>query len=227
MTLVSLRRLFRMPPRIDAAPLAASEAYALWADSYPPWAHNPLMQVEQAVVAPIIAASAPRRALDVGSGTGRYLPVLAAAGARVAVAVDASMAMLARQTAGRPRVCGSACCLPFRDARFDLVCSSLMAGDLPDVSEWVAEAARVLKPGGHLVYSDFHPAWREAGWRRTFRTPDGAERELEYFPHAIDDHLAALERAALEVRAIREPRGPARPLPLVAVFHAVKPYQRP
>lgn len=204
-------------------PLPAREAYALWAETYPPEPHNPLMEAEQSVVAPIIAAAAPRRALDVGTGTGRYLTLLSAAGARFVAGVDLSLPMLEHGRCRTPRVCGDACRLPFIDGSFDFVCASLMAGDVMDLGPWIAEATRVLAPGGHLVYSDFHPSWSVQEWQRTFRAADGRGFELSYFPHTIDQHLQDLEDAALEVRAIREPRVINRSTPVVAVFHAVKP----
>lgn len=206
-----------------AAPLPAREGYALWADTYPPQPHNPLMVAEQDVVQPIIMAAAPRRALDVGTGTGRYLTPLRTAGARFVIGVDMSLPMLEHRRCRTPRVCGDACRLPFADGAFDLVCASLMVGDVADLGPWINEATRVLAPGGHLVYSDFHPSWSSQQWRRTFRAADGRQFELAYFPHTIDDHLARLDDAALEVRAIREPRVAGRSTPVVAVFHAVKP----
>lgn len=212
--------------------LPAQDAYALWAECYPPRPHNALMQTEQAVVEPTLSTIAAslgredfhrtRRALDLGTGTGRYLPLLEPAGARLTVGLDLSMPMLARQAGGRPRICGDSCRLPFRDASFDLVCSSLMAGDVECLDAWLAEAARVLAPGGHLVYSDFHPSWAAGRWRRTFRTADGRLIELPYFAHAIDEHLRRLEQASLGVRTIREPRLEGRGAPVVVVFHAVK-----
>jgi hypothetical protein len=72
------------------------------------------------------------------------------------------------------------------------------------------------------VYSDFHPSWTDERWRRTFRTVDGRMFELSYFPRAIDEHLALLERAPVVVRTIREPRLAGRKTPVVVVFHAVK-----
>jgi SAM-dependent methyltransferase len=203
-------------------PMPARDAYGLWADTYPPWPHNPLMQAEQAVVAPLIVAAAPRTALDVGTGTGRYLPHLLEAGARVVVGVDLSLAMLSRHIQAARRVCADACRLPFPDASFDLVLSSLMVGDIERLPDWTREAARVLAPGGHLIYSDFHPAWSIEGWRRTFRSRDGQLVELEYFPHAIDEHLSALKLASLGVRTIREPRLAGRKAPVVIALHAVK-----
>jgi malonyl-CoA O-methyltransferase len=222
-TLAGLRRFWRR-----GAPdlLPTPEAYALWADTYPPWPHNPLMRSEHAVVAALIAAARPRRALDAGTGTGRLLPLLHAAGARVVIGLDLSMTMLQHRADAVPRVCANASTMPFAPGAFDLVCSSLMAGDVEDLGTWIKEAARVLAPGGHLVYSDFHQAWSQEGWRRTFITGDGRQIQLAYFPHAMDEHLTRLEQASLSVRAIREPRLPGRTAPGVVVFHAVKPLRR-
>jgi malonyl-CoA O-methyltransferase len=224
MALGSLARLLGLD---TCRRLAVKEAYLVWADTYPPWPHNPLMQAEQSVVVPLITAAQPRRALDVGTGTGRCLPLLAAAGARLVVGVDLSPAMLERGRTGRVpaplTVCADACRLPFFDASFDVVSSSLMAGDVEDLGGWVREASRVLARGGSLIYSDFHPTWAERGWQRTFRTTDGQLFELPYHAHTIEQHLALIEGASLSIRTIREPRVTAGTAPVVAVFHAVKP----
>jgi malonyl-CoA O-methyltransferase len=215
-------------------PLSPRAAYELWADTYPAVAHNPLMRIEQAVVEPLLAHLHAKRALDVGSGSGRYLPLLASTGASLVLGLDFSLAMLTR-SAGRGRVCADACRLPFKRASFDLVNASLMVGDVADLAGWTREMARVLAVGGHLVYSDFHPSWAQHGWTRTFRGANGALHEVSYHPHAVDDHLAALEHAGLHIRAIREPRFTADSEPgikafrrhwgnpqVVVVFHAVK-----
>jgi malonyl-CoA O-methyltransferase len=217
-TFSTLRRLWR-PERSE--PMTVRDGYALWADTYPPRPHNPLMEVEQAIVAPLRAAAPRRRVLDVGTGTGRNAALLKAAGARAVVGLDLSLAMLARNAHGA-RVCGDAGGLPFASGTFDLVCASLMAGDLPDLGPWLHEAARVLAAGGELVYSDFHPSWQAERWRRTFRSSDGRSYELPFFPHAIDQHLAALEAAGFALRTIREPRLPDHRAAVVVVFHAVR-----
>ena len=217
--------------------LSARDAYELWADTYPPVAHNPLMRVEQEVVEPLLAHIRARRALDVGTGSGRYLPLLRQTGASSVLGLDFSLAMLRRGDAAPGRVCGDACRLPFRRSAFDLINASLMVGDIADLGAWTREMARVLAIRGHLVYSDFHPSWAQRGWSRTFRSADGEMHDVSFNPHAIDDHLAALDRAGLRVRTIREPRfrlhHDADPgidafrrrwgnPPVVVVFHAVK-----
>ena len=218
MTLDTLRDWFRPRTRV----LAADEAYEMWADTYPPYPHNPVMEIEEAIVAPLIVACAPRRALDAGTGTGRNLRLLEAAGAGVIVGVDLSQAMLRRHVRPRGRVRANACALPFANAQFDFVCSSLMAGDLADLAGWIREAARVLTPGGHLVYSDFHPDWAVRGWLRTFTGSDGCRRQVSYVPHAVEEHLAHCANAPLQVRAIREPRLSGQSSPIVVVFHLQK-----
>jgi malonyl-CoA O-methyltransferase len=190
--------------------MAPRAAYELWADTYPAVAHNPLMRVEQEVVGPLLSQLRASRALDVGTGSGRYLPLLASTGAAAVVGLDFSMAMLARadgaSRGAARRICADASRLPFRRGTFDLINASLMVGDIDDLARWCREMARVLALGGHLVYSDFHPCWAQQGWSRTFRGADGEMREIPFHAHAIDDHLAALEAAGFHVIAIREPR---------------------
>jgi ubiquinone/menaquinone biosynthesis C-methylase UbiE len=222
-------------PRIRAT-------YDTWADTYPSVAHNPLMRLEQEIVESILMTLRPRRALDVGTGSGRYLPILARAGAAKVIGADFSMAMLRRAAESAPGsdpiapvVCADARRLPFARRSFDLVNASLTVGDVVDLQAWTSEMARVLGRGGHLVYSDFHPSWTQHGWKRTFRDRDGETHELAFAAHSIEDHLAALDAAGLHPSAIREPRfrddgDPAvkafrrrwRNPPVVVVFHAVK-----
>ena len=192
------------------------------------------MRVEQSVVEPILFQLRALRALDVGTGSGRYLPLLRATGAAVVAGVDFSIAMLAHgHRSGK--VCGDASALPFRRSAFDVVNASLMVGDIADLPQWSSEIARVLAAGGHLVYSDFHPSWTQHGWSRTFRAANGEMHDVGFHPHSIDDHLAALDAAGLRVRAIREPRFKDEGDPgvkafrrrwgnpqVVVVFHAVK-----
>ena len=217
------RLVARLPRARAARILSAPDGYAVWAPSYPPRPHNKLMEAEQRIVAPLLRIAAPRRALDAGTGTGRCLPLLVAAGARLVVGIDLSMPMLTRQSGSDRRVCGDACRLPFSDGSFDLVCASLMVGDVKDIGRWTREAARVLAPGGHLVYSDFHPSWVSRRWRRTFRASDGRQYELPYHPHEISDHLGHLASSSLRIQAIREPTVEGVSAPVVVVFHAVKP----
>jgi ubiquinone/menaquinone biosynthesis C-methylase UbiE len=85
------------------------------------------------------------RALDVGCGDGRMVRRLRAAGAW-ATGVDV------RSDAGGVR--GDAHRLPFRGGVFDRVSCCLVLHYLDHPGEAIAEMARVLRPGGRLLFAD-------------------------------------------------------------------------
>lgn len=212
--------------------MAARAAYELWSETYPPTPHNPLMVAEQDAVLRRLATVRATSALDVGTGSGRYLPLLASTGATTVIGADLSMGMLRRNTHPQ-RVCADAHQLPLPSGAFDLVNASLIAGDIADLVPWLTELARVLKPSGHLIYSDFHPHWDRRGWQRTFRTADGDERALPRVSHQLADHFSALERSGLDVivaddvlvpmgRGGAWPLWKRRALPVAVVLHARK-----
>lgn len=100
--------------------------------------------------------------LDLGTGTGRVLQVLGAR-ARHGIGVDLNpeMLMLARSAIDRPdqrhlqvRQADMAA-LPFEDAGFDLVTAHQVLHFADAPGQVIAEAARVLRPGGRLVVADF------------------------------------------------------------------------
>jgi len=101
------------------------------------------------------------RLLDIGTGTGRVLELLAPR-VRQALGVDASKAMLAL---ARSRLSGPdfAHCavrladmyrLPLADRSFDIVVLQMVLHHAEDPDGAVLEAARVLTPGGRLLVID-------------------------------------------------------------------------
>ena len=95
--------------------LPSRDAYALWAASYPPEAHNPLMEAEQRAMLDLMPPLVGRSVLDLASGTGRYGLLAARAGAGRVVAVDDSADMLRGNRLPR-RALASLVALPLADA---------------------------------------------------------------------------------------------------------------
>lgn len=99
---------------------------------------------------------------DLGCGTGGLLEALSPFVAGV-VGVDSSAAMLAaakKRTARLPNVRlerGAMESLPLDDASLDAALVVLVLHHLPEPARAIAEAARVLKPGGRLVVMDMQP----------------------------------------------------------------------
>ncbi len=192
---------------MPAIPVSAREGYELWADTWDA-THSPIVALERRALAPWLAAMHPRRAIDVGCGTGRWTGPLQALG------LDASAAMLA-QAASKPGLRGrlalaDAIALPVATGAADLVLCALTLGHVADGAAAMREFARILAPGGTLLLTDFHPAAAALGWRRTFR--HGASvYELEHHAHSLAQLRAAtgaLEWAESAEAAIGEPERP-------------------
>lgn len=90
------------------------------------------------------------RVLEIGAGSS---PLLAEAGIGDGVACDLSFDMLAaRRAAPRaPRTQADGAALPYADASFDGVYCINVLEHAPEPEKLIAEAARVLKPGGRFV----------------------------------------------------------------------------
>jgi malonyl-CoA O-methyltransferase len=181
------------------------ELYDRWAERYPPVPHNPLMRAEQEAMRRLWPQMSGRRVLDLACGSGRYARLLAQAGAAMVLALDRSWQML-RQVRGATAVQASMTRLPFASGSFDAVVCGLAVGHAPDLEAWMREAARVLAPGGVLVYSDFHPRAAAAGHVRRFCDSQGGAHCVPHHVHAVGAHERAAVAAGLSVEAMEEVR---------------------
>ena len=127
---------------------------------------------------------APRRILDLGCGTGRLLRAAAHRDPRtVLVGVDLSAGMLTvaageRTPAGLVRAAAES--LPFASGSFDIVIAALTIRHWTDRVAGLAEASRILAPGGVLAIASVgltDPGRRR--WRRRQRLSEAIAADLD------------------------------------------------
>jgi len=133
--------------------------------------------------------------VDVACGTGDLAALAAAVGAR-AIGVDFAPAMLARACGrGAALVRGDAAALPLRPACADAVTCGFALRNVVEIAAVLAEAARVLRPGGRLVLLEI-AAPRRAARRWLHRA---------YF-HRLVPSSAACSRSARRMPTCRRPK---------------------
>jgi SAM-dependent methyltransferase len=128
---------------------------ASWATDQPRWGIWGISEVEVSLLPDRLDG---RDAIELGCGTGYVSAWLARRGARP-VGIDNSPKQL--ETARRlqqqhglefPLLLGNAEAVPYPDASFDFAISEYGAALWADPYRWIPEAARLLRPGGELVF---------------------------------------------------------------------------
>ena len=190
----------------------------MWAATYgsPP---NLFQTIEHEAFVSLLPRVTGCTVLDLGCGSGRTASTLLGCGATRVVGVDRSRPMLCRaadSSVAALWVEADAIRLPLPDVAVDVVVSTLMFGHIGRLQEAIGEAVRVLRPGGHLVVSDFHPQATLSGWQRAVVDPvTGRECVFEQHLHLLSDYVAALEPLGVVVEALREPCHEGTPVAFV------------
>jgi len=209
------QRLAEVRRILDGREFEASEAmteadartgYGVWSAHYDQ-TDNPIIALEEPTVWSIFDPLPAGRVLDVACGTGRHTRRLVELGHQV-TGVDYTAPMLAVARREVPRAHYSEAdlrALPLASEAFDLVVCGLALAHVGELAAAVAELARVLRPGGHLVASALHPFQAYLGWHAPFEDAAGRRGFVREHPHTHGDYLEAFAAAHLEVTGCFEP----------------------
>lgn len=181
------------------------EGYDRWSETYDA-TPNPVVALDRRFTLHTLDPKAGEAVLDAGCGTGSHLSQLCAARCRP-VGLDFSRGMLrvARRNAPRAMLARADLDhpLPIRRAVFDAVLSSLVSEHLTDLRRFFKESFAVLRRGGRLVFSAFHPEPARAGVEANFEQ-NGTEYRLGAKPYTVHDYLNGIADAGFQNLEWRE-----------------------
>ncbi|HVS97514.1 MAG TPA: class I SAM-dependent methyltransferase [Puia sp.] len=164
------------PSRLPEA--APAEAYDVWSKSYDSQPDNLMLALDGELCGQLLDRVPLRGKLvaDVGCGTGRHWQRLYEQRPARLVGFDVSTGMLARLQVKYPlaetHLLTSERLSPMADGGCDLVLSTLTIAHIANLRAALREWARVLRPGGDIIVTDYHPAALARGGQRTFRESD-------------------------------------------------------
>lgn len=188
--------------------LSPAEAYDRWAPAYES-RMNPLQEIEEAALRRLLPDLSGRHVLDIGCGTGRVSRIALERGASSVVGVDLSSSMLdeARARSGRSVefLPGDVCALPFEASTFDVLTCALVLGHVERLGNALSEMNRVLRPGGRIVISGFHPFATLRGWERTFEdAAAGRTYAIVQHVHLFEEYVRGFQRHRWRLEAFEE-----------------------
>jgi Methylase involved in ubiquinone/menaquinone biosynthesis len=163
-----------------------------------------------------LLAEARGRTIDLGAGTGANLGLYPAAVSElVLVEPDPHMAKKLRHRlaeAGNPAelIEAPAERLPFEDASFDTAVFTLVLCTVPDPAAALVEVARVLRPGGRMLFIE-HVRSEDPGLARWQDRLEKPWRFLGDGCHCNRDTVATIEASPLAVEQLERDRMPKAP----------------
>jgi ubiquinone/menaquinone biosynthesis C-methylase UbiE len=185
-------------------PHDVARAYDAWARTYDS-DPNATRDLDAVVLRASGIALDGRDVVEAGCGTGKNTAFLAER-ARSVVGLDFSAGMLAR---ARQRVRDAHVHFTEHDIRepwplasgsCDVVVANLVLEHVQDLQRVLAEAARILRPGGDLLICELHPERQRRGGQAQFRDEATGEMQLiRAYRHATSEYVNAGIAAGLLV----------------------------
>jgi SAM-dependent methyltransferase len=154
--------------------------------------------------------------LDIGCGEGRVARELIQRGHRV-VGIDGSITLVEAARAGDPPVDvihADATTLPLDEGSVDLAVAFMTLQSVDDLERAIAEAARVLVPGGCLCVAVVHPMnsveeaphyFAEHAYTDTLELDGGVSFTFNDVHRPLSQYFAALTGAGFVVEELTEP----------------------
>ena len=151
------------------------EAYDLWASDYDMQPGNLMLHLDGMLFKGLLEGLDLNDKLiaDIGCGTGRQWPIIFNKKPAALTGFDVSAGMLKKLKDKYPDAhtlkITNNLFSEVADGSFDIIVSTLTVAHIEDIDEAMHAWSRLLKPGGEIIITDFHPHTLASGGKRTFK----------------------------------------------------------
>lgn len=182
----------------------AAEAYDIWSDSYDVQPDHLMLDLDELIFSTLLedVDLANKTVADIGCGTGRHWERLYHVSPAILHGYDISEGMLNKLKLKFPAAITSHIndnqLSDTATASLDCIISTLTIAHIEELDETIAAWARVLKPGGDVILTDFHPDALIKAGRSTFNHNDG-DIAIMHFVHSLSKIKEVCEKQGLIV----------------------------
>jgi len=187
------------------------EAYNLWAENYDSQPGNLMLDLDAIIFSKLLDGLRlkDKQAADIGCGTGRHWPRILAENPAALTGFDVSPGMLSKLRIKYPKadtaVITNNRFHAIADQSYDVILSTLTVAHIRDIEEALRAWCRILRDGGDIIITDFHPDALAMGGKRTFSHKNGT-RTVQNFVHPVEMIKDILLGNGFDVAAEQERR---------------------
>jgi ubiquinone/menaquinone biosynthesis C-methylase UbiE len=199
--------LQKKKPVITEKPVV--EAYDIWSASYDAQPGNLMLDLDEKIFSNLLQNIdlENKQVADIGCGTGRHWQKIYEKQPALLTGYDVSGGMLKQLSIKFPSAITRQITdnllkgLPAKS--MDCIISTLTIAHIQNIEEAIASWSRILKAGGDLVVTDFHPAILAQGGKRSFKTGKQTLSVINYI-HPLDELLRTFDKYGLNFIRLEE-----------------------
>ena len=176
---------------LSKSELAPEQAYEIWSANYDKQPGNLMLDLDERIFSDLIEniEFRDKEVADIGCGTGRHWPKIYSKNPSNLIGFDVSGSMLGKLKSKFPfahtQKTTDNLLAPIPDSSIDVIISTLTVAHIKNIDEAIASWTRVLKNGGEIVVTDFHPALLANGGKRSF-SHRGQSLSVKNYIHSIE-----------------------------------------
>lgn len=189
--MITTFRAFLHKTGLSKSELAPEQAYEIWSANYDKQPGNLMLDLDERIFSDLMENIDLRdkEVADIGCGTGRHWQKIYSKKPSNLTGFDVSASMLGKLKDkfpfARTQKTTDNLLTSIPDTSIDMIISTLTIAHIENIEEAIASWSRVLKNGGELIVTDFHPALLANGGKRSF-SDGGKNLSVKNYVHPIE-----------------------------------------